>query len=79
MLIYSILLAQSVANQLLDDAETLYSEGSFSQHYFQFGGVMLKKPNVRRSITSALKIIYFSSNFLYIISTHCNTHQRYLN
>ena len=39
-------LTEAFANQLLDDAERLYSDGNFQQHYFQFGGVPLKKPNV---------------------------------
>mmetsp|Transcript_29526 Transcript_29526/g.62651 ORF Transcript_29526/g.62651 Transcript_29526/m.62651 type:complete len:323 (-) Transcript_29526:106-1074(-) len=37
---------QDFADQLLSDAERLYSDGNFQQHYFQFGGVLLKKPNV---------------------------------
>ena len=39
-------LTEAFVNQLLDDAERLYSDGNFQQHYFQFGGVLLKKPNV---------------------------------
>lgn len=38
-------LPKDLADQLLSDAERLYS--NFQQHYFQFGGVLLKKPNVR--------------------------------
>lgn len=39
-------LPQEFADQLLTDAERLYSDGHFLQHYFQFGGSLLKKPNV---------------------------------
>ncbi|KAL7470007.1 hypothetical protein ACHAXS_010255 [Conticribra weissflogii] len=36
----------SFANQLLDDANRLYAQNYFQQHYFQFGGSLLKKPNI---------------------------------
>ena len=62
------LLALSVANQLLDDAETLYSDGSFSQHYFQFGGVLLKKPSVR-ILHRYIKKLLFPTNFRSFL--HC--------
>ena len=39
-------LPQEFADQLLSDAERLNSDGHFQQHYFQFGGALLKKPNV---------------------------------
>lgn len=42
-------LPEQFANTLLDDAERLYNDGDgtkFQQHYFQFGGALLKKPNV---------------------------------
>eukprot|EP00804_Cyclotella_cryptica_P005160 CCRYP_014230-RA/>CCRYP_014230-RA protein AED:0.03 eAED:0.03 QI:669/1/1/1/1/1/2/2485/342 len=39
-------LPSDFANRLLHDAEALYTKGYFTQHYFQFGGSLLKKPNV---------------------------------
>ena len=39
-------LPKDFADQLLSDAERLHSDGHFQQHYFQFGGALLKKPNV---------------------------------
>ena len=40
-------ITQDIANQLLVDANRLHSDGHFQQHYFQFGGALSKKPNVR--------------------------------
>eukprot|EP00584_Thalassiosira_punctigera_P005055 CAMPEP_0172533462 /NCGR_PEP_ID=MMETSP1067-20121228/6160_1 /TAXON_ID=265564 ORGANISM="Thalassiosira punctigera, Strain Tpunct2005C2" /NCGR_SAMPLE_ID=MMETSP1067 /ASSEMBLY_ACC=CAM_ASM_000444 /LENGTH=327 /DNA_ID=CAMNT_0013318109 /DNA_START=65 /DNA_END=1048 /DNA_ORIENTATION=+ len=39
-------ISQEIADQLLADVNRLYSSGQFQEHYFQFGGVLLKKPNV---------------------------------
>ena len=34
------------ADNLLQDAQFLYTKGNVTQHYFSFGGELLKKPNV---------------------------------
>jgi hypothetical protein len=39
-------LTENFAELLLGDAEELFKRGSISQHYFQFGGTLLKKPNI---------------------------------
>ncbi|KAL7532896.1 hypothetical protein ACHAXR_004916 [Thalassiosira sp. AJA248-18] len=39
-------ISREFADQLLSDAERLNSDGHLKPHYFQFGGALLKKPNV---------------------------------
>ena len=39
-------LTKDFADLLRQDAEELFTKGNVTQHYFQFGGKLLKKPNV---------------------------------
>ena len=39
-------LTEDFASQLLRDAEKLFAKNLLKEHYFQFGGSLLKKPNV---------------------------------
>ena len=50
-------LPPSFADQLLDDATRLHSQNHFQQHYFQFGGCLLKKPNVHELDLTDPKIL----------------------